>query len=530
MLGELLTRTAQATPDKPALIAGSREISYREFDQHTQALAHGLLDLGLRPGDRVALHMLNSIEAALSYFACFKADLIAVPSNLQLKPDEIGFALEHSQARIYVAHPTLYDRFSAVRSRLPAVERTVLVDQEPPQNEALHFDALFAHDSGRSLPPVTPDAAAVILYTSGTTARPKGVLHTHQSLWHCARLFSEAAELRSDGRMLLMCPMMHMSGLLQLLTTVFSGGTAVIVPPLDPVAALDAIERARCTHMFGLPVAYHFMVREQERAPRRVDTIRSAIGGGDSVPVALIRAFQEAFGVPIREGHGMSECAPNIANPRTGLRPGSMGRPLPGVEARVDAVSGETGELLLRTPGMFARYWRDEEETRRAFQDGFLRTGDLARIDDDGFFWFAGRSKEIIVRGAANISPQEVEDAICRHPAVAQAGVVGVPDELLFEKVVAFVSLHRQHLPSRELELKIRLHVTNRHSSVATPHEIVFVDAVPKNKSGKIMRRVLKAVTLDRDPGDITTIEDEGSVEEARQAWQEMKQAVRASS
>ena len=490
MLGELLTQTAHATPDKPALIAGSREILYRELDQHTQAMARGLLSLGLQPGDRVALHLPNGIEAALSYIACFKAGLIAVPIDLQLKADEIGFVLEHSQPRTYVIHSTLYDRFSAVRSRLPAVERIVLVDQKSPHNEALNFDALFARDSGRPLPPVAPDAGAAILYTSGTTARPKGVLHTHQSLWHCARLFSEPGEFQSDERVLLICPMMDMIGLLQQLMTLFIGGTAIIVPPFDPVAALDAIEQARCTHIFCVPVAYHFMLREQERAPRRVDTIRSAFCGGNSVPVALIQAFQAAFGVPILEGHGMTECAPNIVMPRVMFRPGSMGRPLPGVEA----APGETGELLLRTPAMFARYWRDEEETRRAFQDGFLRTGDLVRTDDDGFIWFAGRSKEIIVRGADNLSPQEVEDVICRHPAIAQAGVVGVPDAVWGESVRAFVVLKAGAAATVD---DLQAFLQERLADWKMPDSIYFKRELPLGRTGKVNRRLLREVALE---------------------------------
>jgi long-chain acyl-CoA synthetase len=498
MLGKLLARTAQATPNKPALIAGSREVSYREFDARTQALARGLRRIGLRPGDRVAIHLPNSIETAMIYLACFKAGLIAVSCKTGLKPDELGFVLEHSQARAYVAHSTLYDRFSAVRSKLPAIERIVLVDQESSQNEAVHFDELPVLHSEMPLPPVAPDAEAMILYTSGTTARPKGILHTHQSLWHCARLHCEAFELQSDERVLLMCPMMHMSGLHQLLTTVFIGGTAVIVPPLDPAAALDAIEQQRCTHMLGLPVACHFMVREQERSPRRVDSMRSILAGGDSVSVTLIEAFQSAFGVPILEGHGMSECVPNIVNPPVGFRPGSLGRPLPGVEARIDAAPGEAGELLLRTPGMFVRYWRDEEETRRAFQDGFLRTGDLARIDDDGFFWFAGRSKEIIVRGAANISPQEVEDVICRHPAVAQAGVVGVPDATWGESVRAFVVRKTGAAATAD---DLRTFLLERLGDWKVPDSIYFERELPLGPTGKVNRRLLREVALERSTG-----------------------------
>jgi len=473
-------------------------VSYRELDTRTESLARGLLGLGLLPGDRVALHLLNSIETALSHFACLKAGLISVPCNTQLKADEIGFALQHSQARTYVVHPALYERISTEQTKLHAIERTVLVNQESPQTEAVNFDSLFVHHPERLLPPVDPNTDAVIIYTSGTTTRPKGVLHTHNSLFHCTRLYVEACELQSDDCALLMCPMMHMSGLLQLLSTVLTGGTAVIVPPVDPVAALDAIEQEHCTHMLGMPVAYHFLLREQERAPRRVDSIRLAVGGGDSVPVALIQAFQSVFGIPIREGHGMSECAPNIVNPIAGLRPGSLGCPLPGVEARVDAAPGETGELLLRTPGMFARYWRDQEETRRAFQDGFLRTGDLARIDDDGYFWFAGRRKEIIVHGAANVSPQEVEEIICRHPAVAQAGVVGVPDATWGESVRAFVVLKIGATLTGE---ELRTFLFERLADWKIPDLIYFESQLPLGPTAKVNRRLLREKALEMSTG-----------------------------
>jgi acyl-CoA synthetase (AMP-forming)/AMP-acid ligase II len=216
------------------------------------------------------------------------------------------------------------------------------------------------------------------------------------------------------------------------------------------------------------------------------------------VPVALIQAFQSAFGVPILEGHGMSECAPNIVNLRAGFRPGTLGRPLPSVEARVDAAPGDTGELLLRTPGMFARYWRDEEETRRAFQDDFLRTGDLARIDDDGFYWFAGRRKEIIVHGAANVSPQEVEDIICLHQAVAQAGVVGVPDAVWGESVCAFVVLKAGTAATID---DLRAFLLERLADWKIPDSIYFKRELPLGPTGKINRRLLRELALELSTG-----------------------------
>lgn len=498
MLDKLLSRRAKDTPNKPALIAGSRTVSYREFDEHTEALARGLLGFGLQPGDCVALHLQNTIETAFCYFACFKAGLIAVSCKTGLKAEELSFILEHSQARTYVSYSALFDHFSWLCAKLPEIKRTVLIDPRLPENEVVSFAALSAGQGERPLLPVAPDANAVILYTSGTTAQPKGVLHTHRSLRHCARLNSEAFTLGSDDRVLLMCPMMHMSGVLQLLCTVFIGGTAVIVPPLDPAAALDAIEKHRCTNTLGLPVACHFLVREQERSPRRVDSLRSILSGGDSVPVALIEDFRSAFGIPILEGHGMSECAPNIVNPPVGLRPGSMGRPLPGVEARVDAAPGEVGEMLLRTPGMFKRYWRNEEETQRALQDGFLRTGDLARIDADGFIWFAGRSKEIIVHGAANISPQEVENVICRHPAVAQAGVVGVPDPIWGESVCAFVVLKTGASAAID---ELRAFLLERLGDWKVPEVIYFKHELPLGSTGKVDRRQLRTLAGEKSGG-----------------------------
>ena len=191
----------------------------------------------------------------------------------------------------------------------------------------------------------------------------------------------------------------------------------------------------------------------------------------------------------------MTECAPNIVNPVAGIRPGSLGCSLSGVEARIDAEPGETGELLLRSPGMFARYWRNQEETRRAFQDGFLRTGDLARIDDDGYFWFAGRRKEIIVHGGANISPQEVEEIICRHPAVAQTGVVGVPDATWGESVRAFI------VPKANASLtgeELRAFLFERLADWKIPDLIYFESQLPLGPTGKVNRSRLREQALEK--------------------------------
>ena len=491
MLGALLTSAAQAQPDKPAVIVPIRNVSYRRLEAQAHALALALLRLGLRPGDRVAFQLPNSVEAAICYFACFKAGLIGVPCNTRLTPHETRFVLDHSQARVYIGCQEWFERFSSPRIELPVLEHIVLTDRGDLPAEALSFHVL-AGSNGTPLAalfPIDQDAGALILYTSGTSARPKGVMHTHASLGACVRLWVEAAGLGPDERVLLMSPMMHMSGMGALLTTVSVTGTAAIVAPMDPAAALDALEQFGCTHTFGLPVAYHLLLAEQQRQPRRVHTLRCALGGGDSVPAPLIEAFRAAFGIPIQEGHGMSECVPNLVNPRAQIRPGSMGRPVPGVEARIDAAPGRTGELLLRTPGMFLRYWRDPDETRRAFEDGFLRTGDLARVDAEGFFWFAGRCKEIIVHGGANVSPQEVEEALSLHPAVALAGVFGAPDPVWGETVHAAVVLKAGRSATGEALCDF---LSGRLGEWKLPASITLVTDLPIGPTGKIQRRLLR--------------------------------------
>jgi len=495
MLGELLANAARTRPERPALIAGGHHMSYETFENRAHALAHGLLGLGLQPGDRVAFQLPNGIAAALCYFACFKAGLIGVPCNTRLARREMTFALDHSQARVFVGGRESYERFAIDRAELPALDHIVLIDQDQLPAHAHHFAALMQADASRLPPlgPIDPDTNALILYTSGTSARPKGVLHTHTSLRACGRLWAHACGLGPDERLLLTTHMMHISGACELIVSVMVQGTAAIVPAFDPVAALDAMEQVGCTHVFSLPAAYQLLVCEQQRAPRRVTTLRSAIGGGDSLAPALIHAFQSTFGIPLQEGHGMTECCPNLANPRLGLRAGSMGRPLPGVEVRIDAAPGEIGELLLRTPGLFARYWRDEEATRYAIDGGFLRTGDLARVDSAGFFWFAGRCKEIIVHGGSNVSPQEVEEVLCGHAAVAQAGVVGVPDPMWGESVHAAVVLKPGTFATAD---QLRAFLGDRLADWKAPASIAIERDLPIGPTGKVQRRLLRERVL----------------------------------
>jgi len=477
LLSAFLRRHAIRQPDQAAFTCGDRSISWQALEETSTGLARWLLGQGLQAGDRVAVCSLNSIELVQVYLGLFKAGLIAVPVNTRLKPDEIRYILGHAQPRMAFCEPSLAPMLEQAGATFPLFSK--LPD--------------CASDVGE-LPAIGPDDFAVIIYTSGTTARPKGVVHTHGALCRMALSGTQVGGTTRHLR-LSFFPMMHVSGLWILATALREGSPVILMPRFEPAAALDAIEHYGCTATGGLPTMLLAMVEEQTRKPRRVATLCSAFGGGDVVSPTLQRRFREQFGTELLELYAMTEFCPISANLPGAAREGSAGLPLNGVELRLvdfqgrDVAPGETGEIMVRGPSRCAGYWNDPEATHAAMGAGWLHTGDLGVRDADGFLWFKGRKKEIIIRAGSNISPQEVEDALYKHPAVLEVGVIGVHDPVNIERVAAFVVLRDGHKASAsELCAFARGHIAD----YKVPEDIYFRDALPKNPVGKIQRRALK--------------------------------------
>jgi long-chain acyl-CoA synthetase len=282
-----------------------------------------------------------------------------------------------------------------------------------------------------------------------------------------------------------------------LLPAMAKGGTGVLLPAFDAPLVLDFIERFQVTYAFGVPSMVHALIEEQARKPRQVRSLRTFIAGGDSVPVSTQERFQSLFAIPVREGYGMTEIGPAICNPADAIHSGSLGKAVQGVEIRVvdaegeDASEGQVGELAVRSPARFAGYWDGPAATREAVRDGWMYTGDLARRDADGYLWFEGRKKEIIIRDGVNISPQEVEEAIYNHPAVLEVGVIGMPDPAGThgERVLAFVTLRDGQMIG---EQELRDHARQQLADVKVPERFVFQKDLPKGVTGKVHRRALK--------------------------------------
>lgn len=482
-MDKVLHHHAERQPSKAAVLTTERGITYGELDASVTCLARHFLDRGLRPGDRVAVHWSNSIETVQLLLAVFRAGLVAVPVNTRLKAPEIAHMFEHSLTRICFSEPALAAVAEEARRRgCPEV-----ISQLP------------ALKTGpRPLPEIEPTQPAVILYTSGTTARPKGVTHTHRSLFETALLYA-SVPISPDDTALPITQLTHASGLNHLLAGLHQGATVVLLRTFDPATALDLIERFRCTEIWGLPALLQFVVEEQARRPRDLSSMRSAGAGGDTVPAALQRHFQERFAIQLREGYGLTEINPVTFNPLADVRIGSIGPAAPGVSIRLvdlhghDVAAGETGEILVRSPASCVGYWNDPAATTCLFDDGWLRTGDLASCDDNGYYWFKGRLKQLIIRGGSNISPQEVEEALHQHPAVLEAGVIGAPDSVNGEIVVAFVALRegRQATPE-ELQQFAR----ERLADYKVPERILYLGEMPKGPTGKVQRRALKEMLL----------------------------------
>jgi len=482
LLSDFLRRHARQKPDQAAFLCGDRAISWGTLDETSTGLAHWFLNQGLKPGDRVAVCSLNSIELVQVYLGLFKAGLIAVPINTRLKPEEVRYILGHAGVRMAFCEPCF----------------TPLLEQALEQSDAAFpvFSRLpEAPAETGELSEVGPDSLAMIVYTSGTTAQPKGVAHTHGSLSETGLNGTRLTPDMSDHIRLLFLPMMHISGVWLLSAVLREGTVMVLLPRFEPGAALNAIAEFGVTTTGGLPTMLLMMVEEQIARPRQVSTLRSVIGGGDVVSPTLQHRFQEVFGLSLYEIYAMTELCPMTTNRPDMFREGSVGVPLEGVELRVvdldgrDVADGETGEIIARGPARCAGYWKDSEATRAAMGGGWLHTGDLGARDEDGFVWFKGRKKEVIIRAGSNISPQEVEEALYKHPAVLEVGVIGVPDPVTIERVAAFVVLREGHTAAAEdLCAFARLHIADYKA----PEEIHFRDTLPKNPVGKVQRRALK--------------------------------------
>jgi len=506
-LADLLRVGLDADPEAPALASAHRSLSWRELEEESTRLAGGYRALGLVPGDRIASLMPNRIALIVHYLACFKADLVATPLNYRYTHGEIDHALEVSGARALLAHVERHEDVgeSALACALP-LGVVAYADPELPgevDDVAWHhsFDELVRSEplSPQSQP--DPDEPAAIFFTSGSTGPAKGVTHTRSSLRWMIASAAAAFELDAEDVFLPGSSMSHIGSFLWALSTLSVGGRVIVARTFDSHELLPLLREQQPTVLAMIPAALLALIRDHDLQPHDFDSLRICRCGSDKVSTELLHEFAAVAGFPIVEGYGMTEVGLATLNPPSGVvKQGSIGRPIAGFSIALRDEEGEpiaaeaVGRIFIRTPASMAGYWQAPEATEEVLREGWIDSGDLARADTDGYLWFFGRKKQVIVHDGSNISPYEVEGALVDHPAVDLAGAVGVHDEVHGENVRAYVTVREG--AERPSAGDLIVHCRERIGYKA-PEEILFLDEMPLNPTGKIDRVGLKRMAED---------------------------------
>ena len=479
-----LTDRARTTPDRVAIRYRASDLTYEELDRRATRLAAGLAERGLRRGDRVATLTSNSPDHVVTLFACASLGAILQPISWRLAPPEIAYQLEDAKPALLLVSE---EHEELARRAASPVELARLGDPALETN-------------GESPAVAEDDDPLLLVYTSGTTGKPKGALLTHANCFWTNLCFDRTAGLRDDDVVLQVLPQFHVGGWnVQPLLAWWRGATVVIEPSFDPARALELIAEERVTTMMGVPATYLFLAEQPTFAGAALESLRLVVVGGAPMPASLLETWQER-GVQIVQGYGLTEAAPNVLclPPEEARRKlGFAGKPYPHVDVALrDPDTGVVlegpgvGELLVRGPNVFAGYWRNPEATEAAFADGWLRTNDVAERDDEGFYRIAGRLEELVISGGENVYPAEIEEVLHAHPDVVEAAVVGVPDERWGEVCAAFVVLREGASADSE---ELRDHCRERLARFKVPRTVTFVDELPRSSLGKVRKDELQA-------------------------------------
>ncbi len=487
-LASIVTESAARAPESPAIRLGDAALSYADLDDRSARLATLLRERGLGLGDRVGVMLPNVLEFPVAYYGVLRAGCVVVPMNVLLKRREIGFYLEDSGAKLLLA----WHGFAAEAGVGAADAGAAMIEVEPASFATLLDERQPAPD----LADTAEDDTAVILYTSGTTGKPKGAELTHRNLFGNADVSSRTtSEIAAGDVVFGGLPLFHSFGqTVSMNASLMVGACLTLVPKFDPGEALATIQRDRVTHFYGVPTMYGALLHHPDRERYDTSSLRTCITGGASMPVEVLRGFEQAFGAIVLEGYGLSETSPvsSSNHPDRERKPGSIGTPLEGVEMQVfdeddkPVPRGEVGEIVIRGDNVMKGYWQRPEATAEAMRGGWFHSGDMARVDEDGYFYIVDRKKDLIIRGGYNVYPREVEEVLYEHPRIREAAVIGVPHEQWGEEIGAAVVIH----DGEELApAEVSAYVKDRIAAYKYPRLVWFLDELPKGPTGKILKR-----------------------------------------
>lgn len=501
-ISNIVRDRAGLVPEETAIVSSHSRMTWSELNRAADRWAGALDTLGISMGERVASLMPNRVDLAVHYLGCIRAGVVAVPLNYRYVATQIDHALDVSATSVILAHVERSEDLGSTARARPSL-RHIWYDDDGGAPGS--FASLMSEDHPPPARPTDPAHPAFIFFTSGSTGPAKGVTHSRETVGWMVAIAAAAFEMTDQDVFLPASSMSHLGAFLWTLTSLGQGARVVVARGFEGDELLPLIRQHRPTLLAMIPAALTALIRDHGVTREDFASLRLCRAGSDHVPIELDHDFRELAGFPIDEGYGMTEVGLAALNPPSGeIREGSIGVTVPGFtislrddegdEVPIDAV----GRLWMRTPSATVGYWENPEATEKLWSEGWLDSGDLARRDSDGYLWFYGRAKQIIVHDGSNISPQEVEDALLRHPDVSAVGVVGIHDELHGENVRAYVStLPGAPRPtSQDLIRFARARVGYR-----APEEVVFIDQLPLNPTGKVDHAGLKAMAEDhRNP------------------------------
>jgi long-chain acyl-CoA synthetase len=523
-LAMLLEDTTRKHPDRDAIVFGPTRFTYADLHRAACQVANGLTARGIGPGDKVALSCPNVPVFPIAYYGILKTGATAVPLNVLLSPREIAYHLNDSDAKAYLCfegNPALpLDKNGyAGFTEADACQQFILMTADPaapsPFAGTITLGALMqGQPTSFQTAATDPNDTAVILYTSGTTGRPKGAELTHSNMLTNA-LVSRDLYLPKIGERnvgLMVLPLFHVFGMTVVLNAIlFMGGTLVLLPRFEPASAFETMVRERVTFFSGVPTMYWGLLNYAQAngldTTAITENLRLCISGGSALPVELLRDFERTFGVAILEGYGLSETSPVVCFNQLGFerKPGSIGRPVFGTELRVvddedrDVPTGEPGEIVVRGHSVMKGYYKRPEATAEAMRNAWFHTGDVAYQDADGYFFIVDRKKDMILRGGYNVYPRELEEVLMTHPAVSLAAVIGVPHETLGQEVKAFII----RKPGTTVTVEqMTVWCKEQMAQYKYPRHIEFRDSLPMTATGKVLKRELAEQETSKVPAE----------------------------
>lgn len=501
-IGDWLTKRAMLSPDAASVISDDgRTYTYGEFDKRVNRLASALPGVGVNHGDRIAVLFPNNPEFLEILFGAAKIGAIMVPLNYRLTPPELAYIVNDCGATALAYTPDFVEQAGALKSMVKDVKTFIRVGEETEEDEIDYGRWVSQYPDTRPgvRKEVSPDDPHFIMYTSGTTGRPKGAILTHANTsWNAINAVLAYGLSQKDTN-LISTPLYHIGGLSAGATpTIFSGGKVILNRFFQPDRTLRMIESHRVTIMFGIPTMFHMMAGSELFDDIDFSSVRFLIAGGAPCPVPLIEKYL-AKGVTFNQGYGLTEAAPGVTalDDEDSLRKrGSAGKPLFFVDVDIvdddnmEVPTGEIGEIVIKGPNVFKGYWNMPEETEQVIRYGWLHSGDLGYLDNEGYLYVKDRKKDMLISGGENVYPVEVENVLLAHPKVEEVAVIGMPDEKWGEAPLAIVVTKAAETLSEDELIEF---CRDKLARFKTPRKVVFRESLPRNPTGKVLKRKLRA-------------------------------------